>query len=119
MDFEITYDPEMKCVVGKLNGIMDTQTVRIYVKEISAVAKKHNCKKFINDLREAEIKLSITDLYNAPKEVTTDEFDRTWKRAIVVKERTDSISFFETTSRNQGFQVKIFDNIEEALEWLC
>ena len=118
MNFDITYNPEINCLIGKVTGDLDIDTVKEYVRKISSMAEKHDCKRFINDLREANIRLSIANFYNAPNLVSGKVFDRTWERAILVKKKTDKLSFFETTSLNQGFHVKVFESFDEALEWL-
>ncbi len=82
------------------------------------LAKDHKCKRFLNDMREAEIKLSITDLYYASAEAILSEFDRTWKRAILVKEKTRELEFYEITASNKGLTLKVFEDYDEALDWL-
>ena len=118
MNFEITYSEKYNCLMGKFTGELTLENIKEYVKEITNMVIKHDCKRLINDLREATIKLSIADFFNAPRIASDEIFDRSWKRAIIVKEKTDKLSFFETTSLNQGFHVKVFLNIEDALKWL-
>jgi hypothetical protein len=104
--------------MGKFIGELTLESIKEYVNDITKLANAHNCKRLINDLREANIKLSMADFFNAPRIASDKVFDRTWKRAIIVKKKTDKLSFFETTSLNQGFQVKVFLTIEDALKWL-
>lgn len=118
MKYEVTYNEEYNCLIGKYTGDLTIEFVKEYVQEIANLATLHNCKRFINDLREANIKISVANFYNAPKIVSINMFDRTWKRAIIVRKKTDELNFFETTSLNQGFQVKIFLDLKDALEWL-
>lgn len=118
MRFEITYNQEHDFLMGKFIGELNAESVKIYMKEIEKMVKSHNCKRFINDLREATILLSIGDFYNAPARMATGAFDRSWRRAIVVKQKLDKLDFFETTSANQGFQVKVFEDMDEAMKWL-
>jgi len=118
MSFDITYDKDHNCLMGKFIGELNAESVKIYMKEIEMMAKSHDCKRFINDLREANILLSISDFYKAPARMATGAFDRSWRRAIVVKQKLDKLDFFETTSANQGFQAKVFEDMDEALEWL-
>jgi len=104
--------------MGKFTGELTLENVKEYVKEITNMAIIHDCKRLINDLRNANIKLTMADFFNAPRVASDKIFDRSWKRAIVVKEKTDKLSFFETTSLNQGFQVKVFLTFEDAMKWL-
>jgi len=118
MKYNVIYNQEYNCLIGKFVGDLNMESVKEYAKEISKMAKIHDCKRFVNDLREATILLSLANFFDAPSIVSIDVFDRSWKRAIIVKEKLDKLDFFETTSINQGFNVKIFHNMNEALEWL-
>ena len=118
MRFEITYNQEHNFLMGKFIGDLNSENAKVYMNEIERAAKKHDCKRFINDLREATILLSIGDFYNAPARMATGAFGRSWRRAIVVKQKLDKLDFFETTSANQGFYVKVFEDMDEALKWL-
>jgi len=118
MKITVEYDEINDCLIGKFVGIFEPKHVKLYVKEAFKLAKLHNCKRFLNDMREAEIRLSITDLYYASAETTMGEFDRSWKRAIVVNEKTQEMEFFEITASNKGLTLKVFDDYDEALAWL-
>lgn len=61
------------------------QGMKEYIQEITVIAKSHNCKRAISDLRKANIDVSIIDLYHIPKTVVNLDFDRNWKRAVVIK----------------------------------
>lgn len=118
MKISVVYDESLNCLIGKYVGIFEPKHVNAYGNEILKLAKIHRCKRFLNDLREAEFKFSITDLYYASAEAIVGEFDRSWKRALVLKEKTKETEFYEITANNKGLTLKIFDNYNEALEWL-
>lgn len=118
MKISVTYDEVHNCLYGKAVGAFEPKHVKEYGDEILRVARIHNCKRFLNDMREADLRLSITDLYYASAEAMIGEFDRTWKRALIVKELTKEIEFYEITATNKGLIIKVFDNYDEALKWL-
>jgi len=118
MKISIVYDQNHNCLIGKFIGDLEAKHVNEYGQEILKMVKIHDCKRFLNDLREADIKLSITDLYFASIEAMMGEFNRTWKRALVVKKMTQEIEFYEITASNKGLNLKVFDNYDQALEWL-
>ena len=83
------------------------------------MAKEHNCKRFLNDMRKANILLSVADLFDLPKLLSVEEFNRSWKRAVFVGEnRFEEFKFYETTAINKGLQVKVFTEKSMAIEWL-
>jgi hypothetical protein len=116
--FNVNYNQEHNCLIGNFEGDLDLENSKEYVKEVARKAKKNNCKRFLNDLRKANIKLSIVDLYYMPEMVILEELDRTWKRAVVVKENMEKVDFYETTAHNRGLRVKVFNDINKAIEWL-
>jgi len=118
MKITVEYNPVHDCLIGKFIGTIEPKHVAGYVDEILKLARIHNCKRFLNDMREAEIKMSIAELYYASAKTAREEFDRSWKRAILVKEKTAEIEFLEVTAKNKGLDLKIFDNFEEAMAWL-
>ena len=88
MNITVEYNQAHNCLVGKFIGTMEPKHVGEYAQEVLKLARIHDCKRFLNDMRETEIKLSIGDLYYASAEAAVEEFDRSWKRAVLVKEKT-------------------------------
>jgi hypothetical protein len=118
MKITVEYDQTHNCLTGKFVGKMKFIHVKEYAQEFLKLARVHDCKRILSDLREADIKLSIADLYYASAEAAVGEFDQSWKRALVVKEMTKEIEFYEITATNKGLIVKTFDDYDEALAWL-
>ena len=124
MTFKVEYDESSDCVIGVFAGRLDTESMSEYAKEIARVSAKHNCRRFLNDLREAEIGLSTLDIHGLPKilqEFTQGAaFDRSWRRAILAPKGKDvrDYDFFETVAGNQGHTVKVFADLDKAMDWL-
>ena len=118
MKIRVTYNKTHNYLIGKYTGVLESGNVREYGIEILKWVRIHNCKRFMNDLREAVIKLSITDLYYASSTAIMSEFDLTWRRAVLVKNYTKEMEFYEVTAANKGLALKVFDSHEKALAWL-
>ena len=118
MKITVEYNQVHNCLVGKVIGAMEPKHVGVYAQEILKLVRIHDCKRFLNDMREVELKLSIADLYYASAEAAVEEFDLRWKRAVLVKELTKEFEFYEITAKNKGLDVRIFDNFDEAMAWL-
>ena len=113
------YDQEHDCLVGHFTGDMDIQSAELYLKEVVPMTRKHDSKRILNDMRNANIKMGIMDIYKLPSIVIRDTFDRSWPRAVIVKEKNVKLlHFYETVALNRGIQVKIFTDIEEGIRWL-
>ncbi len=118
MPLDIHYEQEHDCIVVKMTGGLTADLLTEYGKEISLVASKHNCKRLLNDFREVKLNLSAMEIFDAPKILEATGIDSTWKRATVVSGNLEDFHFFETVSINRGYNVKIFIDMKEAIDWL-
>lgn len=76
---------------------------------------------FLVDLTAAEPALSTLDIYHEPREWGTAGFHRGNKIALVVQREGKvwaDATFWETTGRNQGWNVAVFSRRDEAIQWL-
>lgn len=118
MPFSVRYDSNNKCLMASMEGEIDIKTIQEFAKEVVQKAKKHNCKKMLNDVRNINIKLSTVDIYSLPKYAYESGVDMVYKRALVASNDFDDVAFFETVSVNKAQNVRVFRNPEDALEWL-
>ena len=119
MSFDVIYNKEHNCLRGSVKGSFKAEHIGDYVKEVEKLVKKHKCQCFLNDFRKATIQLTILNLYETPDKVIAKEFNRTWKRAILINEKDlKQMSFLETTSYNRGIPVKVFTDENETIDWL-
>ena len=120
MQFKVRYDESIDCVKGEFRGNMDLDSVKAYIAEIESVARQHPCRRFFNDVREAEISFSINDLYQLTESLLAGEFDRKWKRAVLFNLGfdEDKREFHETVNLNRGITEKSFTDYAEAIKWL-
>jgi hypothetical protein len=118
MAFNVNYDDKSNCVIGTYGGTLDMKLLEGYACEIMKVASKHDCTSFLNDLRKAEVNLSTFDLYFIPETLHKMGFKRWWKRAIVASKQLEEYYFFELVAQNRGCYVKIFEEVNDAMNWL-
>ncbi len=118
MAFEVHYSSESDCLIGTFEGNLNRNSMRPYLAEVVKMANRHVCHRFLNDLRKAIVEFTVTDFYEISMRSVSGEFDRSWKRAIVVVEATSDLAFFETVASNRGLILKVFEDMDEALEWL-
>lgn len=124
MTFKVEYDERSDCVIGTFAGRLDKESAREYAKEIAKVSADNDCARFLNDLREAELGFSTVEIHDLPKmlnELTEGAgLDRSWRRAVVGPKGKDQrdYDFFETVAANQGYTVKVFADLDKAMDWL-
>lgn len=117
MPYTIRYDQEFDYIIVTVEGQLDLSVLENLASDIAKAVEKHSCKRIFNDLRRARLK-GIIDTYYMPKVMEKSGIALSCKRAFVVGEITTDFSFFETVFVNQGHQVKIFDRIDKAQQWL-
>ncbi|MCP4704755.1 MAG: hypothetical protein GY865_09110 [candidate division Zixibacteria bacterium] len=118
MQFSVNYNQKDDYIVGNFIGDLNKNSVKEYAQAIIDSSKENNCTRLLNDLREANIGISIIEFYNFQKTIITEDVDQSWKRAIVAKENIKELDFYETVSYNQGYHLRIFNDIDKAIEWL-
>ena len=86
-----------------------------------ATAAKLGITDYLVDFRGMTPDLSVTTIYELPRILEKLGDTRESRTAMVVSpesEKKEDFSFFETVSLNQGFQVKLFTDLQEATQWL-
>jgi len=102
-------------------GERTLQTVLRITKQTIEACKEHCVRKALVDVQKLEGKLSTIEVFSIPSEHFEMLRDRTvLEKAAIVdrKEHAQSYTFFENVAVNRGYQLKFFNRIEDALEWL-
>jgi hypothetical protein len=123
MPHTIVYDSELHIIKTTFLGIIDIKSAKEITTEFALMGKEKNCYLFLNDFREATLKLSTLDIYEAPKTISgifslAGFTAYQTKRALVVSQKSADFQFFETVIHNQGQRSKVFEDIDEAKKWL-
>lgn len=123
MSLSLAYDAEANWIVVRGEGLIRLRELQVIMPDVAIQLKAQDCFQVLVDFREATLKLSILDLYAVPRLVLdlANTFGRpvhNFQRAVVVRAATDYSAFFETVSRMNGQNVKVFDDIELAKQWL-
>lgn len=116
--FSVHYDEECDCLVGSFAGTLNQETLKEYSIEVAKTASKHDFRYFLNDLREADVDFSLIEIINIPGILHAAGLDISWRRAIVVSANLENYRFFETAANTRGFNVEVFTDLNEAMNWL-
>lgn len=127
MQYSITYNDEKQFILITLVGEIDIPTMRTAIEEAGQVIIEHHCNRIIGDFRETLFSVGTMDILHlyefwiktlkvnhiAPNES---------KRVIYInpdQKTWENFRFFETISVNRSSRVKIFYDLEKAIEWIC
>lgn len=126
MSFTYTYIQEDQYLLFVHQGEMNDATVLDFLDEGIKIVTDHHCLKMINDYRKVDLNISASKVIEAQKFIS-DGFliggvdPRKISRALVVDESSGNRSYysiFETINLNHGLMVKLFFDMDDAVQWI-
>jgi len=103
-------------VAGRHKRPEDSQVLQKLARDLG---NEHGCQKFLFDMRQAEIIGGTLETYTTG--TVPVDIDHTQVRQMIalvfVGDLTDH-RFMETVAVNRGYQVRVFDSMDDAFEWL-
>jgi len=118
MAYKINYNKEQNYIRVTVDGDFSLSTGKELAADVASFVKRYNCNLVLNDLRHARLTQGTLDIYQMPKITRQVGIETHIKRALVVSEVSSDFHFLETVFINQGHIVKIFTDINAALQWL-
>jgi hypothetical protein len=120
--FSVTYHADVHVVETVYAGILSREEFNEAVAATGDAAGEHLCGRFLSDCRRLDASgrgatLDIWQLAEFLAMLPPGTFER---EAIVLPAAAASadVVFYETTCRNRGLAVRLFDDREAALGWL-
>ena len=120
---EVTYDENLKIIRIRYCGQLTVADLQRGSQEAAQRIIDCQCQRVLVDSREVDFKLSTLEILDLPETFSTVLAElglelRKIKRALVVVSLGNDYRFLETVAVNRGYWVKLFDNLDEAEEWL-
>ena len=115
-DFDATRGLCTVRISGKLTRPKDNATLQLLAVDCH---RQHGCRLFLFDAREAKVTSGTLEAFEAgaPKGKVADTL-RLIRAAVVHRELGPDERFYETVAYNRGFQLRMFDSIAKAMDWL-
>ena len=118
MPYQVDLDEVNKFLMVTVTEQLDLPLFQQMATEVATVCQETGVSRVLNDLRRAEPPKRAFDAYNMPRTAQKAGVSQFCKRAIVVGNRDADFYFLETVFINQGHQVRMFTEIEDAKKWL-
>jgi hypothetical protein len=118
MTFSVHYDSKTEIALCSITGKIDSKVIDPFIREVLNLLSKHDCKRFLIDLRSAKLGISTIAIYQIPEMLNAVGIPRLGKRAVIVSTDLEDYAFLETVSVTRGYKVKIFIDPDEAKDWL-
>jgi len=120
MEYEISIEIKADYLHATVKGVRTYSSVSALTRDVFNAAIKANISQVLIDVRELDGRLGLFDsLY-----IVRNEFPKyRWKgigKAVIVDRATPGMRrwFFETAAYNRGYNLRMFQDIKDALEWL-
>ena len=119
--WEIELNAELGFIDTVFKGTITNQDSIDATLDALALASGKGPHMFLTDVLNAESQLSATEIYGVPRQWEALGANRANKLALVVPEGGSlwkDARFYETACRNEGWQVEVFSQRQEAIDWL-
>jgi hypothetical protein len=122
MGITIAYSEEIDSVVVTYSGLATPEEIQETIRVALATAVENRCRRFLVDASELQNHGgTLLDTYELPQVFEHFPNIREYKDAIVLPTRhaeAQDLKFFETISRNRGYDVRVFPDRQTAIDWL-
>ena len=122
MPSTVEHNPELGIVEYKFVGRVTGDEIKKTTILGFDLARTNNTNLFLIDDSELEDAGSVVDLYNLPTLYEEQGLERGSKGAVVLPTANAKVAedarFHETVCLNRGWQVKVFTDRQEAIDWL-
>jgi hypothetical protein len=121
MPWTVEYLAEKDVTLIVATGEILDEDARALVEEIIRLLKEHRSNLVLADCSAAITKASLPGLYRLPDYATALGAPWNTRVAVVIPQtrfRIETFHFFELVFRNAGYNVHLFDEREDAEEWL-
>ncbi len=109
-------------IVADHNGHLNLSKSVNLVRDLVSHPEYEECMEVVLDLRDAECDLTVSDVYQLAYYMAWPDPGLPTRRKIAVivspEKEFDHARFFETCAVNRGLQVKSFQDVRTAEEWL-
>jgi hypothetical protein len=118
LPYTIDYLPDRGYTLITVEGQVTPELAIEMMVEMLDIAAKHESSKFLVDLRGTTLLSATIDTFELPGRLAKVGFAPEHRLAIVYSSDESDHRFLETVSRNRGLQIKVFEDFDEAENWL-
>ncbi len=121
MSLTVRYDPEGRFVETVNIGIATHEDLTKEAEQAIALAKENECALFLCDYSRSDVNFSAVDVYELPALYVAEGLERSARIAVISpqsKAGAQMAQFHETVSVNRGWNAQLFDERQDALDWL-
>ncbi len=88
------------------------------VSELAALLNENNCMRLLTDMRDVDLRLSAVHIFGVPDMMSKAGLRSNVRRAMVFAKDARDYRFYEDVSVNRGHFLRVFQDVDTAMEWL-
>ena len=119
--WKVEVDPKSGVILTVYVGTITKQDALDSAQEALRRATGRGPHLFLTDVLDADSELTVFDIFDVPSHWEAIGSNRRSKLALLVPARGpmwEDSRFYETVCREEGWNVKVFSDKEEAIDWL-
>ena len=114
----IEYLDDKDIVLTRTSGSYDLEAEAETLRDVITKLNELNCNRCILDFRTSVVISKTMDCYCRPEIFKEFGLKRSVKMAIVLRELSDNSHFYETVCVNRGWDIRMFHDYDDAIDWL-
>ena len=120
MEFTTEFDEAKGICVVRATGRHKRPDDSLVLQKLARdIGDERGCQRFLFDMTQAQIIAETVDTFHTGTvPVDVDRKQARQRIALVYAGNLSDHKFVETVALNRGYQLRVFDKMEEALEWL-
>ena len=121
MPSDVTYNSKLQIIEIMHSGTLTVQNIEKTTSEAMALHKELGVNAVLIDTSNLKSVESLTELYDLPRQYDEGGVSRAIRIALVMPETSaarDAGKFYDNVCHNNGWEVRPFERLDEANEWL-
>ena len=121
MPWQVDRNEELDLIESVYTGPFTMKDVRDATAKALSLAIGNGPHLFLSDISGAHSELSVMDIYALPDQWEAAQSNRSNKLAVVVSGESlnpGDLQFYENVCKNRGWNVRVFEVRQAAVEWL-
>ena len=121
MPSDVKYNSESQIIEVVHTGTVTPQNIVEVTSDAITLHKELGVNIFLIDASNLESVESVVDLYDLPDQYDDSGLSRAARIALVMPETTaarEAAKFYDNVCNNRGWEVRSFEKLGEANEWL-
>ena len=121
MPWRIEKNEELGFMEIVYTGTITNKDVRDATAKVLSLTNPDRPNLYLADISGARFKLSFMDILNITSQWEEAGRNKRGRVAVIVSEETmkpEDLRFLETAARNRGWNLRVFEDRQAAIEWL-